>query len=125
VAQREFTDDLSRKWAVWDVHPAVKDRRRAERRLGKRTDNNIDRRRKNNRRQRRNPAMILRRSADFSSGWLCFQCDNEKRRLAPVPDHWEFATPEELELLRQLAKPAPKKGMRIIPKPDKSQQTLA
>ena len=26
---------------------------------------------------------------DFCRGWLCFEHDNERRRLAPIPKNWE------------------------------------
>lgn len=32
----------------------------------------------------------------MSAGWLCFQTDTEKRRLAPIPPDWETAPEEEL-----------------------------
>lgn len=30
---------------------------------------------------------------DMADGWLCFDCGNEKRRLAPLPLNWQ-ARPE-------------------------------
>ncbi len=41
----------------------------------------------------------------FRSGWLCFQCSEETRRLAPVPDVWESLPDGELRLLCAEATP--------------------
>lgn len=30
----------------------------------------------------------------YGTGWLCFESDGEKRRLAPVPDGWETSDDE-------------------------------
>ena len=32
----------------------------------------------------------------MASGWLCFESNGEKRRLAPVPENWNRA--DEIEL---------------------------
>lgn len=39
----------------------------------------------------------------FRNGWLVFECDVERRRLAPIPDAWEDFSEAELEQLCQLA----------------------
>ncbi|MGQ0713119.1 MAG: hypothetical protein ACT4PJ_05235 [Gemmatimonadaceae bacterium] len=44
--------------------------------------------------------------ADWKDGWLTFESDGEKRRLAPVPSGWEDFPPERLELLCKMARPA-------------------
>lgn len=70
MAMRELTiDDCD--WTIWDVHPTADARLRMG---GESAD-----------------ALI--------QGWLVFQCGDEKRRLAPVPDGWEELDPEELESL--------------------------
>jgi hypothetical protein len=35
----------------------------------------------------------------YEDGWLTFEANGTIRRLAPIPAHWESATPEELERL--------------------------
>jgi hypothetical protein len=40
-------------------------------------------------------------------GWLCFECDQEKRRLAPVPARWAERSEAELWLYCRVAEPAP------------------
>jgi hypothetical protein len=44
-------------------------------------------------------------AAEFASGWLCFECSGEKRRLAPVPEGWERADDETIEQWCGVAKP--------------------
>jgi hypothetical protein len=43
---------------------------------------------------------------EWKEGWLTFESDVEKRRLAPVPEKWESLSSERLELLSRMAKPA-------------------
>jgi hypothetical protein len=35
----------------------------------------------------------------FRRGWLVFECDTEKRRLAPIPPEWESLSLHELQTL--------------------------
>jgi hypothetical protein len=48
----------------------------------------------------------------FRLGWLVFECEGERRRLAPVPEDWEGLTERELERLRMLADVVPVRGGR-------------
>ncbi|HMC54328.1 MAG TPA: hypothetical protein VKH19_04090, partial [Gemmatimonadaceae bacterium] len=36
----------------------------------------------------------------FANGWLCFESEREKRRLAPIPMGWELHEPSYLDHLR-------------------------
>lgn len=47
------------------------------------------------------------RLPEFKSGWLLFQSQHQKKRLAPYPDDWREMEPAELERLLAKAKPAP------------------
>ena len=38
-------------------------------------------------------------STPYANGWLCFESEAEKRRLAPIPDGWELGTPTEIAQL--------------------------
>ena len=42
---------------------------------------------------------------EWKEGWLTFESEGEKRRLAPVPSGWERLSPERLELLSRMAQP--------------------
>ena len=41
----------------------------------------------------------------FGSGWLCFESDNAKRRLSPIPANWRESTDQDLHRLLQQAQP--------------------
>ena len=41
----------------------------------------------------------------FERGWLGFECESERRRLAPVPDGWDAATDDELRAMLADAQP--------------------
>ena len=92
---RTFLDRRGRLWEVWMVHPSSIERRRMERRSP--VENAvflIEQRVMGDRR-----ATIGTRSAvatEFSSGWLCFASDGEKRRLAPVPVNWMSANDSQV-----------------------------
>src|SRR5688500_20123435 len=43
---------------------------------------------------------------DWKDGWLTFECEGDKRRLAPFPPGWENFSPARLALLRRLAEKA-------------------
>lgn len=42
---------------------------------------------------------------DLRNGWLTFDNGMERRRLAPVPDHWDDLPADRLLLLLQMASP--------------------
>jgi hypothetical protein len=46
---------------------------------------------------------------EFQSGWLCFERGHDKRRLAPVPDDWEFCDEQRLETYLEAAVVAEKR----------------
>ena len=42
----------------------------------------------------------------WTEGWLTFESEGEKRRLAPIPAEWESLPPQRLELLCRMAEPS-------------------
>ena len=42
---------------------------------------------------------------EYSEGWLCFECVNERRRLARFPQDWDRLPDKELLRLLQTARP--------------------
>jgi hypothetical protein len=46
-------------------------------------------------------------SPDLRDGWLTFESDTERRRLAPVPPSWDTLPESSLERLCQRATPVP------------------
>ena len=45
---------------------------------------------------------------DWKDGWLTFECDGERRRLAPIPDGWDHLSIKDLERLCEEARHAPR-----------------
>jgi hypothetical protein len=56
----------------------------------------------------------------YVQGWLCFECDGEKRRLSPIPDNWQRLTDAELTQLLERAEVASSRRSRPRkdPRPD-------
>lgn len=109
MSYRTFVDSGGKRWEVWLVRPTAAERRRTDRRApggGAGADKFpgfSDRRRTPERRQspfRRNVQV----ASEYSSGWLCFESEGDKRRLAPVPAGWNEAGPDRLATLLQAAK---------------------
>jgi hypothetical protein len=69
MALREIRDTHGLLWLVFAVRPSVRSRATGGTR------------------------------AELSGGWLCFQRDDERRRLPGVPDAWESMTDEALMAL--------------------------
>ena len=113
MSYRTFTDSGGKRWEVWLVTPAAAERRRVDRRASAATGGMpaglADRRQTPDRRRSRNRREIVVAS-EFSNGWLCFECEGEKRRLAPVPEGWEQAGPDRLSTWLQAAKRVVKCG---------------
>ena len=90
MTHREFTDQTGRLWDVWDVRPMVVERRMQH-----------DRRRAPrgtpDRRRRREARIAF--PLELREGWLAFQTQGERRRVAPIPDGWESLPDEELARL--------------------------
>src|SRR5690242_4842982 len=86
MSVRTLRDGLGRAWTVWDVLPQLVERRRpAPDDSGAPTKE---------RRRRREARAAL--TNGFEHGWLAFETDGEKRRLAPIPDGWADLPDEEL-----------------------------
>lgn len=93
MALREFRDSEGTQWLAFDVRPDrvfSPVRSQVDRRAG--AAGYTPERRGRERRVRPFHPMV-------AYGWICFQSDQEKRRLAPAPEHWETYAPEELERL--------------------------
>lgn len=86
MAYREFRDATGAVWKVWDVFPQFLDRRAAQDR--RELDREGDDRRADFGRVHVSPGL--------ADGWLCFEHEDEKRRLAPIPHDWVIATERQL-----------------------------
>ncbi|MBB4637669.1 hypothetical protein [Longimicrobium terrae] len=47
----------------------------------------------------------------LQGGWLCFEHDDEKRRLSPIPSDWEGADTGDLERYCTEAKPVRRRSL--------------
>ncbi len=57
------------------------------------------------------PSRALRHLPEsMATGWLCFEAEDEKRRLQPVPEEWERGSDGELWSLCTLAERVRKKA---------------
>lgn len=113
VSYRTFLDPTGKRWEVWLVTPAAAERRKVDRRAGAGaldvSEAFSDRRRTPDR--RKNPfRRTIEVASEFSSGWLCFESEGEKRRLAPVPPGWDEAGPDRMATWLQAAKRVVKCG---------------
>jgi hypothetical protein len=113
VSYRTFLDSKGKRWEVWLITPAAAERRMIDRRASSagsaKYQGELDRRRTPERRRgpfHRSGAV----ASEFSKGWLCFETEGEKRRLAPVPPGWEEAGPDRLATWLQAAKRVVKCG---------------
>lgn len=90
---REFMDPDGRQWRVWDVNPTLH--------------------------ARESPARPGH-SIAVPDGWLCFESDDERRRLSPIPPAWETVDLPALEELRRSAQVVPSLELRRrrIPRQD-------
>lgn len=77
---RGFTDTTGVEWRVWEVVPsraAIATSSVAQSRTSLST-------------------------TPYANGWLCFESELEKRRLAPIPPGWELVAPGDIaQLLEQ------------------------
>ena len=99
MPHREFSDPQGTRWQAWEVIPSTAERRASgERRFGVR-----DSRDRRTQRQFR-----VELDEGMAQGWLVFESDTEKRRLYPIPEHWDSRTDDELTALCASADAAPR-----------------
>jgi hypothetical protein len=79
---RTFHDDRGRTWRVWTVEPSHVDRRVAD---PPENDPPVIERRKRS-------DIRIKIGEQWVNGWLAFQTDGERRRLAEFPPDWEQLT---------------------------------
>ena len=79
---REFRDKRGVMWKVWNVTPDSLDKRTTAEDYMK----------------------------EWQDGWLCFECDDHRRRLAAYPPAWEDLPDEELESLLERSQLVKRRG---------------
>ena len=86
---REFTSPDGQRWTAWNVVPGQHVTAAAR--------------------------GIAHLPPELEGGWLCFECPAEKRRLAPVPAHWDEMDDDELADLCDQATYAPPVRRTLFP----------
>lgn len=79
---RDFRDSQGTQWTVWSVAPSFT----------------------------LLPSVAGAEGQPLDQGWLCFESDTEKRRLAPVPEQWEKLDAGALGELLARAHPVARRG---------------
>ena len=106
MAHRDFSDSTGTEWFVFDVTPRADDRRSDERRRSEAEAGNVadsgDRRADS-----RRVTLGGQRPPRLTLGWLCFECEGERRRLQPIPENWARLSDSDLEKLLAAARVAP------------------
>ena len=106
---RTFLDARGKVWEVWMVHPSSIERRKLERRSPvENAVHLIEERVLGDRRSNAGTRGAV--ATEFSTGWLCFASDGEKRRLAPVPVNWMSANDSQVAEWCRIAKRVMKCG---------------
>jgi hypothetical protein len=107
---RIFRDDSARLWNAWDVIPIWGERRLSERRTHATAAAEGERRRRDRRLTR---GIRIALPPRLASGWLAFECGEERRRIAPIPPEWHLLPDEELRALWRRAEllPPRRKGL--------------
>ena len=110
---RQFTDDRGLTWQAWDVFPHWGERRSYQRRqLAGQPPEGTRERRISERRTRNGIRIGL--SPRLTQGWLAFECQGLRRRIAPIPGGWHQLSDEELSaLLRDAEEIAPRRGRLV------------
>jgi hypothetical protein len=105
---RTFRDDAERLWNAWDVTPAWGDRRRGPRRQRSEDPPEMRERRRLDRRHLRGIRIAL--PPALARGWVAFECDTDRRRVAPIPPGWhELPDTQLLDLWRTAERLPPRR----------------
>src|SRR6266542_1756006 len=95
VSYRSFYASDGRRWEVWLILPTAAERRAEGRRSHAGGARVPERRVSRDRRRGSWQRTVVH--PEFEKGWLCFETEGEKRRLAPVPKGWNDAGIEQLQ----------------------------
>lgn len=98
MPERQFFDRNGRSWQVWEVCPDVVERRLSGEHA---TFSELPAGKERRRGERR---VRLRVPDPLRHGWLAFETDGQRRRLAPVPAEWRALTDAQLARLLDTAR---------------------
>jgi hypothetical protein len=110
---RTFLDDLARLWNAWDVIPLWGERRTTERRRrdAPAKPRLVERRLRDRRRVR---GVRIALPARLAHGWVAFECGDERRRVAPIPERWDELPESRLRELWRGAEQLPPRRKRLV-----------
>jgi len=92
---RTFVDASGVEWQAFDVVPRSEERRHYDRReQGDEVAMFADRR-DGDRRISVGATTTFQKAV--AGGWLCFECEGERRRLSPIPDDWMRCSTSQIE----------------------------
>ena len=97
MAYREFRDQRDVLWHVWEIQASSIERRLRD---------DETKRPATERRLTPSSPRFRPSNPQLMAGWLAFESSLGKRRLFPVPDHWEVMSEDELIALLGQAIPA-------------------
>lgn len=109
---RTFRDDAARLWNAWDVIPAWGERRATDRRHEEGARGARGERRRGERRHARGIRIAL--TPQLARGWIAFECGDERRRVAPIPDGWEQLSDDALRELWRDAEQLPPRRKGLV-----------
>lgn len=92
---RKIVDASGVTWELWEVHPSLVEQRD--------TDTGPPEMAGERRRVR---AARIKVSPEMRGGWLAIRSENERRRIAPIPEGWEQLTDEQLVSMVESAESA-------------------
>lgn len=116
MTHRIFTDDHGRAWEVWEVFPEVVERRLNDERRSAPRDT-PDR--------RQHVDIRFRMAPELRDGWLAFQSDDERRRLAPIPPGWSSLDDSALRELAARATRQPALAPDRLEHPDRRERVTS
>jgi hypothetical protein len=79
MTHRKIKDGDGKAWDVWEVYPSAVEQRMS----GEHPAVSTHDRKKS---ERRGLRVVV--PAALQQGWLAFQRDGDRRRLAPIPENW-------------------------------------
>lgn len=91
---RSFVAPDGNEWRVWNVVPTLAFHQ--ETREWERRGQDVLAYDGPERRAEERPTAMPFVNPQLAAGWLCFESDSAKRRLAPMPPGWEEASDEQL-----------------------------
>jgi hypothetical protein len=92
---RTFVDSSGVEWQAFDVVPRSEERRYYDRRGDEDEGAMFADRRDGDRRISVGASTAFQKAV--AGGWLCFECEGERRRLSPIPGDWMRCSASQIE----------------------------